>query len=197
MHVNLDGVAVDLMVPAIQRLLELVARQHPPGSGHESVQHIEFATRHGDRFAAKRDTARTQVEHDVAHLQLEIGPTGATQQRVHARDQLLQVGRLDDIVVGARLEAGDLVARRIARREDQHRYAETCVAKLAQHLEPAHRRQADIEDDAGVLPRACTRQSGTTVAHPVHLVPCMLERGLQAGAQQGIVLDEQQHSHGA
>src|SRR5262249_32930790 len=76
-----------------------------------------------------------------------LGPAaGAAHQRVDARQQFLDVERLDQIVVGAVLQALDLVLPARARGQDQDREA---LAGIAQFLDQVHARllrQAQVDD---------------------------------------------------
>ena len=57
----------------------------------------------------------------------------ASAERADARRELVQIERLDEVVVRAGIEAGDAIADRIARSEDQHR---------PRVVAPAHRTRA-------------------------------------------------------
>ena len=57
----------------------------------------------------------------AVELVLHATRRGATEQRIHARQQLEQTERLRDVVVGAKVEAEDLVGLLAARAEDEHR----------------------------------------------------------------------------
>src|SRR5437763_2798336 len=54
------------------------------------------------------------------------------------RSQFLGIKRLGEIVVGACIEAGDLVAPAIARRQDQHRHGPAGRAPFLQHSDAIH-----------------------------------------------------------
>ena len=77
--------------------------------------------------AVTRDAAALQVDHQVAAAQraagLRVGQlaVGAAQQRLHAAHQLAHAERLDQVVVGADLEADHLVDLVGARRQEQDR----------------------------------------------------------------------------
>jgi hypothetical protein len=45
---------------------------------------------------------------------------GAPRQRPHPGQQFLEGERLDQVVVGAKIEPDDAVAHRVPRREDEH-----------------------------------------------------------------------------
>ena len=74
----------------------------------------------------------------------------APQQRPDPRQHLLHVERLGDIVVGARIHAGHLVAPALARREDEHRHLAVVAPPLLEHAQAVLLGQAEIEHD-GVI----------------------------------------------
>ena len=108
-----------------------------------------------------RDPAGGLVEADRpdrrARLGAGRGRRGPPGQRPQPRRELLVGERLDEVVVGARVEAGDPVADRVARGEHQDRQRrEPLRAQPAGDLEPGDVGQADVEDDgvdAGARPR--------------------------------------------
>jgi hypothetical protein len=71
---------------------------------------------------------------------------GAAQQRAHAREQLAQRERLDEVVVRARVQAGDAVVDLAARGEHQNGRAVAALAQAPAHLQPIHVRHRDVED---------------------------------------------------
>ena len=84
---------------------------------------------------------------------ISIGPSargggrgGAPQDGADPRDHLASAERLDDVVVGAELEADDAVGLLPARREDDDRHARR-RPQLAADVEPGAVRQPDVEQD--------------------------------------------------
>jgi len=64
-----------------------------------------------------------QIENEVIERELLGGRAVAAQQRANARAEL-RVERLEQVVVRARVEAGDALLERVARREQEDRHAE-------------------------------------------------------------------------
>ena len=88
------------------------------------------------------------VAHDDRHV-VRRGPAraaGATGERADARDELGERERLDEVVVGARVERGDARLDGIARGEHEHRHVDARAAQLLEHVEAVAIRQAEIED---------------------------------------------------
>ena len=74
-------------------------------------------------------------------------PYDAAQERLDPAHQLAQAERLGQVVVGAELEADDLVDLVVARRQDQDRHLGAGRAQAAEDLEAVDAGQADVEDD--------------------------------------------------
>ena len=72
---------------------------------------------------------------------------GAPQQRLDPAHQLAQPERLGQVVVGAELEADDLVDLVVAGGQDEDRRLRPGRAQPAEDLEAVHARQAHVEDD--------------------------------------------------
>ena len=91
---------------------------------------------------------RLGVEPHRPALDLALGMArGAAHLRPHARQQLLHVERLGEIVVGAGVHAGDLVAPPVARREDDDRHVAAGAPPLLENRDAVQLRQADVEND--------------------------------------------------
>ena len=124
--------------------------------------------------------ARLGVEPQGPALDLALGVArGAAHLRAHARQQLLHVEGLGEIVVGAGVHAGDLVAPAIARGEDDDRHLAVGAAPLLEDGDAVHLRQADVEDDDVV---------GLGVAEEVALLA--VGRGVDGVARIGQRRDE-------
>ena len=71
---------------------------------------------------------------------------GAAQQRPHAGQQLFEGEWLRQIVIGARIQAGDPFGDGIAGGEDQNRQVVAGAAELAADLQPIQARHHHIQD---------------------------------------------------
>ena len=72
---------------------------------------------------------------------------GAADQRPHPRQHLLDMERLGDVVVGAGVDAGHLVAPAVAGGQDQHRHLAAVAPPALDDADAVHLRQADVEHD--------------------------------------------------
>ena len=117
----------------------------------------------------------------------------ATTQRSQPRRELLVGERLDEIVVGAGVEAADPVAHRVACGEHQDRHVRAGRAHPAGDLEPGDVGQADVQDDrldAGGGGRDL--DAGDAVGRQLDHVPVLLEEAAKQSTETGIVLDDEQ-----
>ena len=68
-------------------------------------------------------------------------------ERPQPRQQLVEVERLDEVVVGAGVEPGHAVGHAVAGREHEDRRAQAVLAQPAAGLEAVDLRQVDVEHD--------------------------------------------------
>ncbi len=107
---------------------------------------------------------------------------GTADQRAEPRQHLLEVERLGDIVVGAGIDAGDLVAPAVARGQDQHRHLAAAATPALDHADAIHLRQADIEHDGVVGFRIAEEMAFLAVKGTVDDIAGVDQRGpLSAG----------------
>ena len=72
---------------------------------------------------------------------------GASEQRAQPRAQLLERERLDEVVVGARVQSGDAVRDGVARGEHEHGRVVAGRAQPAADLQPVRLGHQHVEDD--------------------------------------------------
>ncbi len=112
----------------------------------------------------------------------------------HAREQLAKLEGLEQVVVGAQVQAVDAVVEPVARGEHQHRRGIAAFARAPQHLGAVLARQAQVEQHAGVVAVAERALRQLAVAHPVGRPAGALERLLQAAPDHFVVF-HQQYTH--
>ena len=106
-----------------------------------------------------------------AALVLVRGAGGVAQRHAHARQQLAGAEGLGQVVVGAGVERGDLVALLAARRQHDDRHVRP-LAQAPDHLQAVDVGQAEIEDDDVGLARGHLDQAvgaGRRLEEPVAL----------------------------
>ena len=121
---------------------------------------------------------------------------GAAQERAQARVQLAQGEGLDEVVVGARVEARDAVVDGVARGEQEHRHALARGPQPAGHLEPVDARHGDVEHH-GVGPALGQRvERRAPVGGHLDVVALQAQRPVQGRPDGGFVVDDQDAHRG-
>ena len=172
---------------------ELVPGERLFDMSQEALQEAELAPAEVDAAALHRHLARHDIERDDARLQ-SFGREGRSSPGERAdSSRKLGVGeRFHEVVVGARVQAGDTILDGVAGREHQDRSCAAGPSNLPGDIETRTVRQPHVKDDqldAGQL-REVTgfrgRRSG------FDHVAVLAEQALQQAAHSGIVFDQQQ-----
>ena len=136
---------------------------------------------------------RRRIERDRTPLDDRRRAAGAAaQQRADPRRELGQLERLDDVVVGARVEALDAIGDRVARGDDQHRPRVAAPAQRAQHVEAFLARQPEVEQHEVVDVLGERHFGGAAVAHPVDREAVLPQTAADRLADHRVVFGEQQ-----
>src|SRR4051795_1391150 len=120
---DLDRVRRRERVVAPDLLQEALAGDDDALVAHEVLEELELALGELDLALAALDLVRVGVQRQVGDDERRAAPRGpAAQQRAQPGEQLLALERLDEVVVGARVEALDARLDRVARgqHEDRH-----------------------------------------------------------------------------
>ena len=122
--VDVERVRGEAEVVAPDALEDDRPRQHLARVEQEQLEQRELGARQLDPLLSARDLARARVELEVGEAERVAARAvvaGTTQQRPHARQQLLERERLGQVVVGAGVEPFDPVLDLRARGQHQHR----------------------------------------------------------------------------
>ena len=114
----------------------------------------------------------------------------APQQGAHARQQLLALEGLDEVVVGAGVEALDARLQRVARGEHQDRDV-VALAQAAGDLHAVELRQAEVEDHQVGDERARRVERRLAVERQPDLVALQAQRALEHLRDLLVVLDDE------
>ena len=109
----------------------------------------------------------------------------------HSRQQLPNLERLDEVIVGAEIEAPDPIVEPIARRNDEHRRVQPLAPRGLQQVETVSAGQAQIEQNDRMRAVAQRGLGLPSVAHPVDGHAFRLERARQALSNHHVVFDQQ------
>jgi hypothetical protein len=114
----------------------------------------------------------------------------APEQRAQAREQLLALEGLDEVVVGPGVEALDARLERVARGEHEDRHV-IGRPQPPRDLDAVELRQPEVEDDeVGVEGRRLV-QRGLAVAGDAHLVTLQAQGALEHLGDLLVVLDDE------
>ena len=119
----------------------------------------------------------------------------AAQERVEPGDDLLERERLDDVVVGARLQSRHPVADLVARRQDAHREVVSGRAQAPQHLQPVEVGHRHVEQHHGRLDLLDGGERGPAARGGHHLEALEPESRADGPPDARVVVDEQ-HDRG-
>jgi hypothetical protein len=184
-----------VLVP--DRRHDLVARHRLAGAHDEERQEIELLRRELELAVAAPRPPRRRVDPDVRHCPLHIAVALApAQEGAYARGEHRERERLREVVVGARIEAEDLVELRASGGEDEDREIGMVRPCAPADLDAVEVGQTDVEDDE--VGRAARQALERRVAtgDVLDLVLLARQRADQRLADRIVVLDHQQARHG-
>ncbi len=194
---DLDRVAFDLGVEGIELVLELRLRQQLAGPRQEGLEQRPFARGQLHRPPVAMDAAGGEVD-----LERTVGDDGVGVAAVAARDrpdprrELGQVEGFHEIVVRPRVQPLDPVRNLIERGQDDDR------GHVAARPQPPQERDAPSVGKHQVKQHEIEGSAADRVArriealHPVHRMAVAGDLVAHGGAQNRVVLD-QQDPHGA
>ena len=143
------------------------------------------------RRSPRHTSREAGIEREVGEAQALRRRLDAAQQRAQAGEQLAQREGLDQVVVGARVEAGHAVVDRVARGEHQHRRAVAGLAHAPADLEAVDVRHGDVEHDGIELLGRETVERLAAVLGERHVVALERQRALHGRSQRRLVVDHQ------
>ena len=112
------------------------------------LEKLEFTSRQVNDPASATHLARDEIHVEIAHPETQrLGRAPAPQQRAHPRQQLFECKRLDQVIVGAAVEAGDSIFERISRGQQQNRSGDSIFADAGEDLKAITARQHYIKKD--------------------------------------------------
>src|SRR2546421_2079068 len=184
------GQPVVVVVPHVFQ--DLPAVDHLASMPHQELQQRELLGGQLDGLAGPADAAGGRVQLHVRHGQLgrALGRAPA-QQRPQPGQQLRERERLDQVVVGAGVQAADPVTDRIPGGEHQDRYPAAARPQRAAHLYPVHPRHHHVEQHRVVVVVAGAEQRFLAVVGDVDGVPFALQAATQRPDQLDLVVYDQ------
>ena len=145
-----------------------------------------------DRRSVDGHAAGARVEPHRADNEVARGVArSAAEQRAQSGQHFLHVEGLGDIVVGAGVDALDLLAPAIPRGQDEDGHRASRLAPRFEDREAVALRQADVEHDRVVRLRVPLEPALLAVERAVHRVARGLERRRDLAVQVPVVFDNQ------
>ena len=131
------------------RLEQLALRDELARVVDQHLDHVPLGRRQLHLLAVAMDALGDEVDGEVRRGDARLfGRRGrdAAERGPQAREELAHAERLGDVVVGTGVERGDLVALRLARREDDDGHVGP-AAEAGDHVEAGDVGEAEVEDD--------------------------------------------------
>ncbi len=159
---------------------------------HEISEHAIFVGGELHRLAVDRDARGLGVDAERSAFHLVAGvPRRAPKQRADARQHFLHVEGLGDIIVGAGIHAGDLVAPPLARGEDQHRHLALVAPPLLEHAQAVLLGKTEIEHHGVVRLGIAEKMPLLAVERGIDGVARIAQSGDELTVEVWIVLDDE------
>ena len=100
---------------------QLVAMHDLVAALRQVTQQLELAMRQADARGPAARGRRPEIDQQAAHLEAVDRRPRAPQHHADSRQQLVEIGRLGDVIVGAQLQPSNLVDLLATSREDDDR----------------------------------------------------------------------------
>jgi hypothetical protein len=162
----------------------------------QQLEQEVLGARQLEAAAGAVDLVRDRVEGEVGVRQrlVRVG-VGSSEERAHAGEELFEGERLDEVVVGARVEAGDAVADRVAGGEHEDRGAVAVGAQAAAHLEAVELGHEHVENDRVGWRGRDGGERLVAVVRLLDVVAVELEGALECIAHAALVVDDKDPHH--
>src|SRR4051812_13467108 len=146
-HEDLDRVGDRERVVAPDLVEQALARDDQALVAHQVLEQLELALGEIDLALAAEHLVRIGVQGEVADAQRRHpARRPPAQQRAQAGQELLALERLDEVVVGAGVEALHARLERVAGGQHQNRDVLAVVAQLLGDLDPVEPGQPEVEN---------------------------------------------------
>ena len=172
---------------------DFTARHDPPRVMHEIGEQPILVTGQLDGGAVDGHSSCSRIEADRAGDKFACRMAGGpAQQRAYSREHFFHVKGLGDVVVGACVEALNLVAPSIAGGKDEHGHGPSRFAPGLQHRNAVPLRQADIQNDGVIGLGVAEEPTFFPVKGAVDRVSRCFKRGHDLAVEISVVFDNEQ-----
>ncbi len=198
--VDIDDIArTPLVIPHLDQ--ELVAVNYLSRVAHEDSEHAHFGRREGDRRVPPHghfQFSREQLDppdYDPLLSTDDLMVREVPQNRLHARDQLLVIVWLTEVIVRADVEAVQFRLDRIVGGEKDERDLVSFRAELRRKLEPIRLWQCYIEKEQVWRPLLDHLKGPTRIIDRCDLVALFREDELHQRVGKGVVVHDKNVHH--
>ncbi len=188
---HVEHVGIGIVAIVVDVLAEFGAADDAVRVVHQIGEDPVLLRGQRQRIAIEREAARVRVELQRATPQARRCMAGAAaDQRVQAQHQFLDLERLGQVIVGARVEAGEFVVPAATRGQHQHRQRLPGLAPAVQHGHAVEPGQAEVEH-GGVVGLGLAAELGLgAVVDAIHRETGRAQRRGDAIGQFRIVLGQ-------
>ena len=190
--VNLDRIAGDLILEAIQFLLDLGPRHESarPRISSSATAYSRAVSAAGSPWKLTR-RRRVSSTTSPAVSNWPGAAEHAARDGAQPRPELIDVKGFDQVVIRAGVQTGDAVGNAIARRNDDNGRGAPVVAQPAQHGKSIAARQTQIQQQRTEGRGRQRRQRSAPVLHPIDHVPLLAQSVLDCLTEHGVVFHQQ------
>src|SRR5207237_6802877 len=193
---DVDDLELGLVHAAVKVVQEHFLGERRTLAEREQLQHRIFLAGQMDAGAIDLDRLRVEIDRQLAGLDDRLAVAlRAADDGVDARDQLVAVERLGDIIVGAEAERADLGVHLGDAGENEDGSANLGGAELLQHVITVHVRQVQVETDDVVIIELAEVQTLFAQIRRIDVEALVGENELD-GLGRGRLVFDQQHAHG-
>ena len=158
----------------------------------EDLQQVELAAGELEVAPGAGGDVAAGVDDDVAdHQRPGAGAAAAAQQRLQAGGQLRDGERLDEVVVGAGLQAGDAVLDLVARGQDADGDVDAAGAQALDDRHPVEVGHRHVEDDDSRRALGDRLERLTATGGRGHGKALEAQRALEGLPDGGLVVDDE------
>src|SRR5947209_8017889 len=152
-HLDVDHVRPERLGLIAPRVLgDGLAIDHRGEAPHQQLEDVEFGGREVEQLAIHGDVPASRVQRQGSAVHHRgADPARTPLQRAHSGDELPEIEGLDEVVVGARVQALDAVGRGIASGQHQDGGGPVVAPCPGCDLDPGDTGHAPVEDGDVVL----------------------------------------------
>ncbi len=159
-------------------------RKHATAAAREEFEQAVFVWRQRDRRIGVADLARYRVDLDAVDFDHRVlDPGAAPIQRAQARYQLVEGEGLDQVIVGAEIEAAHAVLGLVVGGQNQHVTILAVAAQAGQYGQAVDLRQHQVENHRVVLVQRDVRKRLFSIECLVDGEALLLQAGRQRALQ--------------